>query len=153
MAILFWSATVSAEYCKYNDAGQLRSCTYEAVEGLKGTRFVASYTRQGWALTIAIFVEEFVMLEGDARVKIRGHDEQTIEYVSTTRDVAPDDLVMEAAAYKVSEELLLQLADASGKVRFYVPALEAEELEIRVQSVQFRELVDYVAETKAAVGL
>jgi len=152
-AMLLWGVSASAEYCKYDDAGILRSCTYNAVEGLKGTRFVVSYTRQGWALTVAIYVEEFVMLEGDARVKIRGHEEQTIEYVSTTRDIAPDDLVMEAAVFKVSEELLLQLADASGKVKFYVPALEAEELEIRVQSVQFKELADYVAETKAAVGL
>ena len=151
--MLLWSVSASAEYCKYDDAGNLRSCTYEAVEGLKGTRFVASYTQQGWGLTIAVFIEDFVMLEGDARVKIRGHDEQTLEYVSTTRDIAPEDLVMEAAVYKVSEELLLQLADASGKVRFYLPANEAEEQYIKVQSVQFKELVDFVAETKAAIGL
>ena len=93
------------------------------------------------------------MVEGDAKFKVRGHELQTIEYVTTARDVAPGDQVVEAAVYKISEEQLLQLADASGKVKFTVSAAEAKDQVIKVQSVLFKELPEYIAETKAAVGL
>lgn len=153
LAMLFLSASVSAGYCDYDDSGRLTSCTYNAVGGLEGTQYIVSFTRQGWALTIALYMEDFVMVEGDATFKVRGNELQTIEYVTTARDVAPDDLIVEAAVYKISEEQLLQLANAGGKVKFTVPAAEAKDQVVKVQAVQFKEIPEYIAETKAAVGL
>lgn len=152
LAMLFLSASVSAEYCTFDESGRPTSCTYNAVGGLEGSQYIVSYTQQGWALTIALYFEEFVMVEGDATFKVRGHDLQTLEYVTTARDIAAGDLVVEAAVYKVSEEQLLQLANASGKVKFTVPSIDDEDQVIKVQSVQFKELPEYIAETKAATG-
>ncbi len=101
----------------------------------------------------AIFVTEFVMLEGDASVKLGRTELQGLEYVRTRRDMLTSGMYMEAGVYKVSEEFLHALANSKGTVRLYLPASESEDQKIKATAGKFSKLEDYIAETKAALGL
>lgn len=102
---------------------------------------------------VVIFLDEFAMVEDDAKVKIGKGEKQNMKFVTTHRDITPEGLVMEAAVYQVSEELLHNLSNADGKVRFYLAASQAKEQQVPVVASRFSKLDEYVAETKSALGL
>lgn len=151
-AAFLWTSPLYAEYCRYNDAGKVRSCEFKVTGLKKHSQIVVSYTQQGWSLMAVIYVDEFVFVEGDARLEIGKNEPRTLEYVNTRRDVVGGSM-MEAGVFKISEEVLHEIANADGGIRIYLPALESEELRIKANDSRFSGLEDYIAETKAALGL
>ena len=150
--VILWSPAIFAKYCKYNDAGRVRSCEFK-VTGLKNnSQIIISYTQQGWSLMAVIYIDEFVLVEGDARIKIGKNEPRTLEYVKTSRDVSGGKMV-EAAVFLTSEDVLHEIANSSRAIRIYLPAAEAEDQVIKANDSRFDGLEDYIAETKAAVGL
>lgn len=151
--IFLWSAPLSAEYCKYDDAGRVKSCEFK-ISGLKkDSQIIISYTQQGWSLMAVIFVKEFVFVEGEGRIEIGKKALQNMEYVTTRRDIVYGAGMMEAAVFRVSEELLHQLANSDGTVRIYLPATESKDRVIKATAGKFSELDEYIAETKEVLGL
>ena len=151
--VFLWSSSLSAEYCKFDDTGRVRSCEFK-ISGLKkDSQIIISYTQTGWSLMAVVFVKEFVFVEGDASIKIGKSELQTMEYVTTRRDIVYGAGMMEAAVFRVSEELLHKLANSDGTVRLYLPAAESKDREIKATASKFSKLDEYIAETKLALGL
>ncbi len=100
-----------------------------------------------------VFVKDFVMVEGDASIRIGKGEIHNLEYVNTHRDITPGGMMMEAAIYRVSEELLQILGNSSGRIRFRLSASEAKDQEIKAMGGNFSELDEYIAETKATLGI
>jgi hypothetical protein len=92
------------------------------------------------------------MIEGDAKVKTKNGEMQSIEYISTRRDMTGGRL-MEAAVYLVSEPLLHELGNAKGKVRFYLAATDAKkDVEVEVAASNFEDIDAYISETKTLLS-
>lgn len=111
-----------------------------------------SYARQGWSAMVGVFVTDALILEGNARIKIGDGDIQELEYISTHRDVTPQDMLLEAVVYKISEEQLRQFGTAGGYIRFFLPSEESDELEIKFWTKRFSDIEEYIAETKETLG-
>lgn len=149
---IVWSLPAAAEFCRYDNSGKVRSCEFKVTGLKKQSQIVISYTQQGWSLMAVVFVDEFVFVEGDARIEIGKENTQNLEYVTTRRDVVPGGL-MEAGVFKVSEELLHDIANSDGGIRIYLPASEGEEQRIKANDSRFSDLEEYIAETKTVLGL
>ena len=152
-ALFIWSAPLSAKYCKTDDAGNTRSCSYSAIGSPDKTQIIVSYTQQGWSMMFAVFVEEFVLIEGDAKFQVDKGEIRTLKHVNTHRDLTTDGLLMEAPIYSIDEALLHEIKNSGGKVRFWLTATESKDIEIDVWTRKFSKLDEYIAETKATLGL
>jgi hypothetical protein len=151
--LFLWSSPLAAEYCTTNDAGEVDSCILK-INGLpKNTQVIISRLQEGWTLMLVVFLDEFAMVENDAKVQIGRGDKQNMKYITTHRDVTPEGQVMEAAVYQVTEELLHNLSNADGKVRFYLASSQAKVDRIPIVASRFSELDEYIAETQSALGL
>lgn len=153
-AIFLGCAPVSAEYCSVKQEGKEVSCVYRIDRIPKNTQIIISYTRQGWSMLIAVFLKEFENIEGDAKVKLKTGEMLSLKYVSTQRDLTPGGSMMEAPAYLVSEELLRELGNASGKLWFLLPATYAKggAVELKVAASVFADIDAYIAETKSVLS-
>jgi len=152
LAIILWSPAASAEYCNVSSGGDETSCIYKINRIPKNSQITISYTQQGWSMMIVVFLKEFAMIEGDAKVKTKNGEMQSIEYISTRRDMTGGRL-MEAAVYLVSEPLLHELGNAKGKVRFYLTATDAKkDVEVEVAASNFEDIDAYISETKTLLS-
>jgi len=142
----------SAKYCKVNDEGKATSCLYKTKRTPDNAQIVISYTQQGWSMMIAIFLDEFSMIEGNARAKAKKGEEHTLEFVNIRRDMLYTGRVMEAPVYLVSEEMLHEFSNAKGKVRFWLNALDTKDVEVEVAAGLLSGVDDYIAETKSLLG-
>ena len=106
-------------------------------------------------MMIAVFLDEFAMIEGDATVQPgKRKDIQSIEYVTTHRDMTPEGLMMEAPIYRVSEQLLHELGEAKGKVRFWLAGNSSKkDEEVEVAAGLFSDIDAYISETKTVLGV
>lgn len=148
-----WSAPAAAKFCTVNEAENKTICRYKATRLPDNAQIFITYTNEGYSMMIVIFLEEFAMLEGDARMKTKKGDMQTLEYITTHHDMTPEGLMMEAGIYKVSESMLRELGNAKGKVRFWLPANDTKDQELKIAASKFDELEAYIEETKATLGL
>jgi len=154
VTVFLWCSPVSAEYCKIKSESNTRSCTFKIDRIQNNTQIVISYTNQGWSMMIAVFLDEFAMIEGDATVQPGKRKEiQSIEYVTTHRDMTPEGLMMEAPIYKVSEKLLHELGEAKGKVRFWLAGSSSKDEEVEVAAGLFSDIDAYISETKTELGV
>jgi hypothetical protein len=149
---IFWSPLALSEYCTVNEGNNARSCIFRVDRIPNNTQIIISYTQQGWSMMIAVFFDEFAIIEGTARVKFHKGETFEIEHVNTRRDMTPTGRMMEAAMYKVSEELLHEMGRASGKIRFYLATDVTGEEEVEVHAKLFSEIDNYIAETKEELG-
>jgi CRISPR/Cas system-associated exonuclease Cas4 (RecB family) len=100
---------------------------------------------------IVVFLDDFAMIEGDAKVKTKNGEAQSIEYVSTRRDMIGNRM-MEAAVYLVSEPLLHELGTAKGKIRFYLAGSDSKkDVEVEVAASNFEDIDAYISETKTVL--
>ena len=152
LALLLWTPTAFAEYCKVSPEDEKTSCIYKVNRIPRNTQIVINYTQQGWSMMIVVFRDEFAIIEGDARVETKDGGEYTLKYVSTRRDMVSGKM-MEAALYMVDEALLQGLSKAGGKVRFFLAADEVKKgVEVEVAASQFDEIDAYIAETRAVLA-
>ena len=152
LALSIWSAPVFAEYCKRDAENDKTSCIYKIDRIPKNSQIVISYTQQGWSMMIVVFRKEFALIEGDSKVTTKDGPEYPIKYVSTRRDMTQG-MMMEAALYLIDEEALRSLAQARGKVRFFLAnTVEKEPVEVEVAASQFEDIDAYIAETKTLLG-
>ena len=103
-------------------------------------------------MMIAVFLDEFAMVEGDAKARTKKGEEHKLKYVTIRRDMMYTGRVMEAPVYLVSEELLHEMSNAKGKVRFWLAALDTKDVEVEVAASLFSGVDDYIAETKSVLG-
>lgn len=150
-----WCSPASAEYCSVQSEGKKISCTYKIDHLPKNTQIIISYTRHGWSMMIAVFLEEFANIEGDAKVKTKKGEMQSLEYISTQRDMTESGLMMEVPVYLVSEALLRELGNSSGRIQFLLPAMYAKhgEVELKIHASLFSDIDEYIAETKSVLGV
>jgi hypothetical protein len=153
VAMFSWSAPVAAKFCNVNEAENKTLCRYKATRLPDNAQIFITYTDQGFSMMIVIFLKEFAMVEGDARMKTRKGEVQTLEYITTHHDMTPEGLMMEAAVYKVTEAMLRELGNARGKVKFWLPANDTKEQELKIAASKFEELEAYIEETKTILGL
>jgi hypothetical protein len=148
LAIFLWSSPVTAEYCTVSSGGNSTKCIFKTKSTPKNAQIVISYTQQGWSMMVAVFLEEFAMIEGDAKVETKKDEMYSLEFVTIRRDMTHSGKVMEAPIYLASEELLHELSNAKGKVRFWLSAENPKEVEVEFAASLFEDLDAYVAETR-----
>jgi len=149
LSIFLWCSTASAEYCTVKPENNSTSCIFTTKRNPKDAQIVVSYTQQGWSMMIAVFLkEDFAMIEGDSKVKIKKGDTHSLQYVSTRRDMTTTGRMMEAPIYMVTEAALHDLSNAKGKVRFWLTADDPKEVEVEFAAGLLEDLDAYVAETK-----
>lgn len=103
-------------------------------------------------MTVAVFLKDFAMIEGDSKVET-GKDEMLgMKYVSTRRDIGSKRRMLEESVYLVNEELLHKLGSSKGKVRFWLAADEPKEVEVEVSADRFSDIDAYIAESKLVLG-
>ena len=152
LAAITWAAPVFATYCKVDTAEDKTTCTYKADRIRKNTQITISYTQQGWNMMIVVFLDDFAMIAGDAKVEIKDGEAHTLRYVSTRRDITRGKM-MEAALYMVDESVLRELGRAKGKVHFYLANTDAkEDVDIKVAANNFEDIDAYIAETKTVLA-
>lgn len=152
LTIFAWCSPASAKYCTVSTESEATSCVYKTKRNPKNTQVIISYTKQGWSMMIAVFLDEFAMIEGDAKARTKKGDEHKLEYVTIRRDMMYTGRVMEAPVYLVSEDLLHELSNAKGKVRFWLTALDTKDVEVEIAASLFSGVDDYIAETKSVLG-
>ena len=154
LMILLWCPPVFAKYCTVKSEGSSRSCIYKVDRIPNNSQIIISYTKQGWSMLIVVFLDEFAIIEGPATVKTKKGEKQTIEHLTTQRDMTPGGRMMEAAIYKVSEELLRELGNAKGKVRFWLKGKQIKkDKEVEVAASLFSDLGEYIDETKTELSV
>lgn len=153
LAMFLWCSPVSAEYCTFNSEKNLTSCIYKIDRIQHNTQIVISYTRKGWSMMIAVFLEEFAMIEGDATVRAGRGEIQSIKHVTTHRDMTPEGKMMEAPIYLVSEAQLREFGNSRGKIRFWLSASDSEDEEVKVAASLFSDIEAYIAETKTELSV
>jgi len=154
MAILLWSPSISAKYCKQNSSGKTTSCRFSDNTGRPHDATISiSYTQQGWSLMLAFYIEDWLMLEGDAKIKMGDGEVKTIPYVTTRKDITSTEQLIEAVVYRPSEELLREISEAGGMIKFWLPSTLGEELEVKFRAMRFKNLDKFVDETKETLGL
>jgi len=152
LAAVIGSAPASASFCRVDAEDNQTTCIYKADRIPKGTQIVISYTRQGYSMLIVVFLDEFAIIEGDAKVQTKHGEPHTIKHVSTRRDMTHGKM-MEAALYLVDEEVLQELSQAKGKVHFYLANTDAKkDVDVEVAASNFEDIGAYIAETKAVLG-
>ena len=152
LATALVSSPAMAEFCTVSSEGNSTSCVFKTERTPKNAQVVVSYTQQGWSMMVAVFLEEFAMVEGDSKVKTKKGEMYSLEYVTTRRDMTPAGKVMEAPVYLASEELLHELSNAKGKVRFWLSAEKPKEVEAEFAASLFEDLDAYVAETRMVLS-
>jgi len=152
-SVFLWSAPVFSEYCMVNSEDSSTSCVFKTKRNPKDAQIIVSYTKQGWSMMIAVFLKkEFAMVGGDSTVKTKNGETHPLKFVTIRRDMTINRRIMEAPVYLVDEALLHDLANAKGKVRFWLTAEDPEEVEVEFSSKLFEGLDEYVAETKMVLG-
>lgn len=153
-SVLFWSAPVFAEYCTVKPEDNSTSCVFTTKRNPKDAQIVVSYTKQGWSMMIAVFLKkEFAMLEGDSTARTKNGDTHKLKFITIRRDMTINRRMMEAPVYLVDEALLLDMANAKGKVRFWLAAENPkDEVEAEFSAKLFKGIDDYVAETKMVLS-
>lgn len=150
-----WNSPASAEYCSVQAEGKARSCTFRVDRIPNNSQIVISYTQQGWSMMVVVFLDEFAIIEGPAKLKIHKGETFTMEHVKTRRDLTPRGRMMEAAIYRANEELLRAMGQSGGKIRIYLAASEGEdpEIEVEVAASLFSDIDTYIEETKTELGV
>ena len=152
-SIYLWSASALAEYCTVKPEDNSTSCVFTTKRNPKDAQIIVSYTKQGWSMMIAVFLKEFAMLDGDSTAKTKNGETHTLKFATIRRDMTINRRMMEAPVYLVDEALLHDMANAKGKVRFWLTAEKPkDEVEVEFSSGLFEGLDDYVAETKMVLG-
>jgi hypothetical protein len=152
LAAINWATPVFATYCKVDPAEDKTTCIYKADRIPKNTQIIISYTQQGWSMMIVVFLDDFAMIEGDAKVETKDGEAHTLKYVSTRRDMTHGKM-MEAALYMVDESVLRELGQAKGKVHFYLANTDAkEDVDVKVAASNFEDIDAYIAETKTVLA-
>lgn len=103
-------------------------------------------------MTVTVTLEEFAMIEGNAKTHTKDGEMFNLEYVSTRRDVAPRRKVKEMPVYLVSEAFLHELGNAKGKVIFLLSAEDPKEVEVKFSSGLFDDIDAFIAETKTVLA-
>lgn len=154
LVLLFWSQAASAEFCTRDATGKELSCRYTDTNGRPHNAMMTiSYTQQGWSLMVAIFLDEdWKMIEGDGKLRFKDDTVLDLEYATTHRDLTEQGRLMEAAFYMVGEDVLEKIGSSKGSMYFHLPS-EQGELELKFWTKRFKEMDDFIAETKATVGL
>ena len=93
------------------------------------------------------------MLEGDAKIKMGDGEIKTIPYVTTRKDITSTEELIEAVVYHPSEELLREIGESGGMIKFWLPSTQGEELEVKFRAMRFKNLDKFIAETKETLGL
>jgi hypothetical protein len=148
------SQAAAAEFCTRDEATDTLSCRYTDTNGRPHNAMMTiSLTQAGWSLMLAVFLdEEWLMMEGDASVRFKDDTVFELDYVTTHRDLTEKGRLMEAAFFKVEEDLLRKIGSSKGSMYFNVPN-EKDGLELKFWTKRFKDMDDFLAETKAAVGL
>ena len=152
LAAMIWAPPVSAKYCTKKPTGMILCRMMDTSGRPYDATLTISYAKQGWSAMVGLFIEHAMIMEGNAKIKIGGGEIQELEYVSTHRDVTPQNLLLEAAVYKISEEQLRQMGESGGFIRFFLPSEETDELEIKFWARRFSDIDDFIAETKETLG-
>jgi hypothetical protein len=103
-------------------------------------------------MMVAVFLEEFAMIEGDSKVETKKGEMYSLKYVTIRRDMTHTGKMMEAPVYLASEELLHELSNAKGKVRFWLSGEKPKEVEAEFAAILFKDLDAYVAETRMVLS-
>lgn len=104
-------------------------------------------------MMIAVFLKEFAMLDGDSKAKTKKGEMHDLKFVTIRRDMTLSRRMMEAPVYIVDEALLHEMANAKGKIRFWLTAEKPkDEVEVEFSAGLFEGLDEYVAETKMVLG-
>ena len=151
---LAWSQVILAEFCARNEATDILSCRYTDTNGRPHDAMMTiSRTREAWSLMLAVFLDEdWLMMDGDATVRFKDDTVIEIEHATTHRDLTAQGSLMEAAFFLIEEDLLHKISSSKGSMYFDVP-IENGELELKFWTKRFKEMDDFLAETKATVGL
>ena len=152
LQVFLWCSPVFAEFCNVGSESGATSCTYKSDYSSKDARIAVTYTPQGWAMTVTVTLDEFAMIEGDAKVQTKGGEMYNLEYVSTRRDIAPRRTVREMPVYIVSEAFLHELGNAKGKVTFLLSAEDPKEVKVKFPSSKLDDLDAFIAETKIVLA-
>ena len=89
LAVFLWCSPVYAEFCGVSSESGATSCIFKTDYSSKQARIAVTYTQQGWAMTVTLIRKEFAMIEGDSKAKTKNGEMYNLEYVSTSRDMAP----------------------------------------------------------------
>ena len=153
LAVFLWCSPVFAEFCGVSSESGATECTFKTNYTAKDTRISVTYTPQGWAMTVTVIVKkEFAFIEGDSKAKIKNGEMYDLEYVSTSRDMAPRRKLKEMPVYIVSEAFLHELGSDQGKALFWLTTEGPKELELKFSSGMFEDMDAFIAETKAVIG-
>jgi hypothetical protein len=104
-------------------------------------------------MMVAIFVDDWVMLEGDASIQMGDDKVRELKYITSHKDLTEQGALMEAVTFLVSEELLLEMQSSKGTFRITLPAKEADDLELKFWTKRYKKLDKFIAETKAALDI
>ncbi|MDH3902477.1 MAG: hypothetical protein OES90_04575 [Xanthomonadales bacterium] len=152
LTVSLWCSPVFAEFCNVDFENGATACTFKTDYTSKNSRIAVTYTPQGWAMTVTVVLGEFVMFEGDAKAHTKDGEMYNLEYVSTSRDMAPRRLVKEMPVYLVSEAFLRELGSAKGKVMFLLSAEDPKEVEVKFSSGLFEDIDAFIEETKTVLA-
>lgn len=102
---------------------------------------------------IAVFLKkDFAMIEGDSKAQTKNGEVHKLEFVTIRRDITFTGRMMEAPVYMVTEDLLHDMSNSKGKVRFWLAAEDPKEVEVEFAAGLFEELDAYVAETRTVLA-
>ena len=149
LTVFLWCSPVFAEFCNVSSENGATSCIFKTDYSKRNTRVAVTHTPQGWTVTVTITLNDFAMIEGDAKAHTKDGEMYNLEYVSTRRDMAPRRLVKEMPVYHVSEAFLHELGSAKGKVIFLLSAEDPKEVEVKFSSGLFDDIDAFIAETKS----
>ena len=152
LAVFLWCSPVYAEFCGVSSESGATECTFKTSYTAKDTRIAVTYTPQGWALTVTVILKEFAFIEGDSKAKTKNGEMYNLEYVSTSRDMAPRRKWKEMPVYIVSEAFLHELGSDKGKVLFWLTAEDSKEMEVKFSSGMFEDIDAFIAETKTVLA-
>ena len=153
LAVFLWCSPVYAEFCAPDSENGETKCTFNTSYTAKDTRVSVTYTPLGWALTVTVVVKkEFAFIEGDSKAKTKNGEMYDLEYVSTSRDMAPRRKLKEMPVYIVSEAFLHEIGSDNGKVQFWLTAEDPKEMEVKFSSGMFEDMDAFIAETKTVLG-
>jgi hypothetical protein len=152
LAVFLWCSPVLAEFCNAGSESGATSCVFRTGDSSKDKRIVVTYTPQGWALTVTVTLDEFAMIEGDAKAQTKDGEMYNLEYVTTRRDVGYRREVKEMPVFLVSEAFLHELGSGKGKVTFLLSADNPKEVEVKFSSGKFDDIGAFIAETKIVLA-
>lgn len=154
LAMLTWAMPASAKFCTRDEASDALSCRYTDTNGRPHNAMMTiSLSREGWSLMVAIFLDkDWLMLEGDGKLTFKDGTVLDLKHVKTHRDLTERERLMEAAFFMVDEDLLHKIGSSKGSMFFTIPT-EKGEVELKFWTKRFKEMDEFIAETKATVGL